>query len=94
MAADRWDRLVQTLAEHGIEAKVYSRGPGSRFISLSRPGGIVEIHDTWWPKNHDVWTGWQVWVEGRDSIVIREWDRTKKRGQVARDAIAALELVA
>lgn len=90
----RWDRLVVDLTLAGIAASVDERpypGGTSRSITLRHPrGGIVHIGDSWWRKNPDVWTGWQVTREGADSIV-RGWSRgMKKRSETVaavRDAL-------
>lgn len=94
MTAERWDRLAASLADAGITATVSPRpypGGVSYSITLRRPDGhLVEIHDRWWRKNPAVWIGWQVHLEGRDSIVIRDWPVTKKRSEVVAAVKAAL----
>lgn len=85
MAETRWDRLARDLNEAGVAATVDERRyPGgiSKSITLQAEATLVIVHDTWWRKNPDVWTGWEVHVEGRaDSIVKRTWPRSKKRGE-------------
>lgn len=50
----------------------------------------VCVIDVWWRKNHDVWRGYSVWVEGRDGIVRREWPVTKVHCGVVRAVREAL----
>ena len=87
----RWDRLVKTLAEAGIEnVRLDERGTShSIFIKLPQ-GGSIEVHDKWWSKNIDKWVGWQVHLEDRESIVKRTFPFTKKRGEVAAQVQIAL----
>lgn len=97
MSAARWDRLVATLAEKaGVDTKVHTRSyPGGTSYGVlirAENGNVIEVRDKWWRKNADVWVGWQVHAEGRDSIVIREWPVTKKRGDVAAHVKEALAL--
>lgn len=55
----------------------------SRSITVALDDGrTVDIDDTWWRKNPDVWTGWQVHLIDADSLIARTWPRTKKRGEV------------
>jgi hypothetical protein len=104
MADPRWDRLIQSLAEAGIEAKLTERdyvqdgpwGQGirygvSRSIIIRTPTGAVEISDRWWRKNRDVWIGWDVTREDRQGIVKRQWGPTKKRAEVRSAVLTALE---
>lgn len=101
----RWGRLAADLAaEFGTSVRMvekpYSeavygrvRHGVSRSAILGHPGGgAVEIHDGWWRKNPDVWIGWQVWVDGPDGIVRREWPATKKRSAVISAVREALVL--
>lgn len=88
---DRWDRLVATLAD--VTPAEVDRHGESREINIRAGRSLVVICDTWWPRNIDVWTGWQVYIEGPDSIATRTYPRTKKRGEVRRnvaDALASL----
>ena len=92
----RWERLADTLTEAGISAQVDHFGE-SRKILIRVGSTLVIVHDTWWRKNLDVWTGWEVYTEGPDSIVQRTYPKTKKRGEVRRnvaDALAALQVAA
>lgn len=92
MTEDRWDRLVQSLAAAGVEARLDQRpyrGGITKSISIRLADGLVEIHDKWWRKNDTVWIGWQVHAEGRDSIVRRTWSLTKKRGEVVASVLEA-----
>lgn len=85
----RWERLADALAD--IAPAGVSHGLGeSREILIRSGRNLVVVADTWWPKNIDVWTGWQVYVEGPDSIVQRTYPRTKKRGEVRRNVMDAL----
>lgn len=97
--AERWDRLVTTLAERAgvpnaeVIAKHYdddSGGGTSRSILLRTDQGLIEIDDTWWRKNDKIWTGWQVTVSGRDDIVTRQFPKVKARGPVADQVREAL----
>lgn len=100
----RWDRLVADLAGVGVEARVdekpYAeevygrvRHGVSRSITLRHSGGgLVEVGDGWWRKNPDVWIGWQVSVDGPDSIIRRTWPNTKKRSEVVAAVREALAL--
>lgn len=63
----------------------------SRKIQIRTGDSMVIVADTWWTKNLDVWTGWQVYVENADGIVTRDFPKTKKRAQVVRDVQAALD---
>ena len=87
MSQQRWERLQTSLAAAGIEAKVTCRaylGGVSRSIWLNVPGGRVVIQDSFW---HDLWTGWQVWAEGADSITV--WERMRIKGYS--QAVAAVQ---
>ena len=99
MAEGRWDRLAADLKAAGFDGKVdETTCPGgiTRRIHFQVKGaGLVVIHDTWWRKNRDVWTGWQVWAEGTDSIVVREFRASKKRSETVtafRAALAAIQV--
>lgn len=101
--AERWDRLVVTLAERAgvpdaeVSAKHYdddSGGGTSRSIILFTTDGVIEIADTWWRKNPNIWTGWQVTVSGRDDIITRQYPKVKARGPVADQVREALATVA
>lgn len=85
----RWERLVNTLAEAGIAAEVDRSvwcGELVCNITMRVGDGLVTIRDTAW---RDHWTGWQVCAEDVDSIVVREFPKTKNRGEVARLVEAA-----
>lgn len=96
MSAERWDRLVTALAASGIETSINARPYSeavrgrvrhgvSRSVTIRLGGGaLVEINDTWWRKNPDVWTGWSVTLSGTDSIV-----RTSRRGLKSRAEVVA-----
>lgn len=92
----RWERLAATLAERGgvettVDPKSYPGGTSYSIIIRTADGGIIEVADTWWRKNPDIWTGWQVYVSNRDSIITRTYPKTKARGPVAdqvREALA------
>lgn len=91
----RWDRLQADLAAAGITARVDARpypGGTTRSITIQAATVLVCVHDTWWRSNDAVWTGWEVYTEGRaDSLVKRTWPRTKNRSQAVaavRDALA------
>ena len=102
MSAARWQRLADDLAAAGVEASVHAkpyaesvygrvRHGVSRSITLLHPvSGIVAIADQQWRKNPDVWVGWQVSREGRDSIVIRTWPISKKRSDVVAHVLEAI----
>lgn len=88
----RWERLAETISEI---TPVQAPDPGeSRQILIRAGQTLIVIHDTWWPKNIDVWTGWEVYVEGPDSIVTRTYPKTKKRGDVRRHVEEALAAAA
>lgn len=93
MTASRWERLRLDLAAVGIEAKVSERQYAeevlgrvkhgvSRSIVLRRDDGVVEVSDTWWPKNPDMWTGWLVTQGDREGITLRRSGRMKHRQAV------------
>lgn len=98
MSAERWERLRGSLAAAGIDTTISTRPyPGgiTRSITILLPGHLIEIHDSWWPKNDQVWTGWQTWLEDRStSITIRSFERTKKRSEVVDAVRAALAAAA
>lgn len=54
-------------------------------------GGLIEINDTWWRKNDNVWTGWQVTVSNHEDIVTRQYPSAKARGPIADQVREALE---
>jgi hypothetical protein len=91
----RWQQLREAIVAEGIPVLVSARqypGGTTHFISWTEDDYRVEIHDKWWRKNHDVWIGYQVHVEGRDSVVRRTWPITKKRSEVVaavRQAVAS-----
>ncbi|KMV17640.1 hypothetical protein ACT17_15280 [Mycolicibacterium conceptionense] len=101
MSAARWQRLVDDLAAAGVESSVLDKPYTesvygcvhhgvSRSITMLHPvSGIISISDRQWSKNPDVWVGWQVFREGRDSIVIRTWPITKKRSDVVAHVLEA-----
>jgi hypothetical protein len=86
----RWQLIADMLGSE-IGARVDVRpypGGTSYSITLRRPGGgLVEVHDKWWSRNPDVWTGYEVHIEDADSIVTKTWPRTKSR----REVVAAVE---
>ena len=93
-ARARWDRLaadVSAVLPVSVSSSTY---PGSVTYYIDRrlpDGNYLAIHDTWWRKNADVWTGYAVTLEDSDDILTREWPRTKKRSEVVaavREAIA------
>lgn len=90
----RWRQLAAELSTAlGVEITVSCRpGPaGALFIAHNLPSGDrFEVHDAWWRKNHDVWTGYQIHVENRDSIVTRTWPTTKARAEVVAAAAGAV----
>lgn len=97
MSAERWDRMVQTLVSRaGVNAQVHARSyPGgvSRSITIVTPNKhLIGVHDKWWRRNDSVWIGWQVHVEGPDSLVIKDFPVTKKRSEVAQHVRTALLL--
>lgn len=90
----RWDRLAGTLAEAGITAEVDRSvwcGEIVCNITMRVGDGLVTIRDTAW---RDHWTGWQVCAEDADSIVVREFPKTKNRGDVRRHVQDARALLA
>lgn len=98
-ARDRWARLAATIADGaGLVVKVDRRtypGGVSHTVTHRLPtGDLIGIGDRWWRKNHDVWIGYEVWVEGCDGITKRSWPLTKKRSEVADYVREALALVA
>lgn len=93
MSAARWERLRSDLVAAGIDAKVderpYSesvrgrvRHGVTRSITLRIEGGLVEIADTWWPRNTEVWIGWAVHRLDRDDIVVDRTRGLKNRREV------------
>lgn len=100
MSAQRWERLRATLQESGFEAVVFERAYAedrrgrvahgvSRSITL-RPaqGWVVEVSDSWWSKNADVWLGWVVEVSDPESIGRGQTRALKSRAEV----VAAVRL--
>jgi hypothetical protein len=85
----RWERLADTLTEAGIPAKVDAFGE-SRKIFVRGGSVLVVVHDTWWRKNLDVWTGWEVYTEDAEGITLQTYPRTKKRGDVLRNVQSAI----
>jgi len=102
MGDQRWARLRDSLTASGIETKVDERAYSeavrgrvqhgvSRSITLRLGGGaLVEVNDTWWRKNPDVWTGWSVTLSGTDSIVRTRRSGMKRRSEVVVAVTAAL----
>jgi len=87
----RWQRLAESLTANDIPGVKITTFGQSHYISWRlADGSLVEVHDRWWRKNSDVWIGWQVHIEGPDSLVKREWPLTKKRSEVAADVAVAL----
>lgn len=91
-ALARWERLVATLAAHGVTATLTvrrSQGRSNYSIDLrTATGGHLHIGDTGW---RDHWTGWQVGVT--DPITDLGTDlvfRDKTRGGVARAVAKAM----
>jgi hypothetical protein len=84
----RWERLADDLAD--VATAGVSHSGESRQILIRSGRTLVVVHDTWWRKNPDVWTGWEVYTEGADGIVQRTYPRTKKRGEVRRHVMEAL----
>lgn len=92
---ERWERIAGLIAGAGIETRGADRrsypGGSSYSITLPHPdGGIVRLHDTWWRKNHDVWTGYEIYREGPDSIQRGRSVRTKNRAGVVTSVTAFL----
>lgn len=86
--AARWNRLAMTLAQAGKSALIQRVGDDGRQI-VYRCGDVrVIVSDTWWK---DMWTGWQVWIENAESIVEKEYPKSKNRNAVTRDVLAALK---
>jgi hypothetical protein len=73
-----------------MDVKVDRLGESHK-IHVRAGSTLLVVADTWWRKNLDVWTGWQVHVENADGIVTRNFPKTKKRAQVVRDVQAALD---
>jgi hypothetical protein len=96
VSAERWSRLVTSLADAGVAARVDTRAfPGgvSRSISVRRSAGLViEINDTWWRKNQAVWIGWVVTVSGRDDFVKAQWRNLKDRRAACDAVLEALRM--
>jgi hypothetical protein len=93
MSAARWVAMAKTLTEAGYTVKVSERAyPGgvSRSITIRTDSSIIEVSDTWWRKNLDVWTGYAVWRSNLDSIVTANKTNLKSRADVRRavDAFA------
>lgn len=93
---ERWERLAAQISEAALPVAVSSRTyPGGVTYFIGRTlddGRRVEVHDAWWRKNPNVWIGYDVHIEGIDSIVTRAWPRTKKRSEVVaavREAVSA-----
>lgn len=87
----RWERLAASLGDVA-SVKVDRFGECHR-INIRAGSTRIVVADTWWRKNLDVWTGWEVYVEDADSIVRRTYPRTKKRGEVrqhVKDALASI----
>ncbi len=101
MSAARWERLRLSLEAAGIVAKVDGRSFSdmlwgrvrhgvSRSITIRANGGrLVQIHDQWWSKNPEVWTGWVVDHSGADGILIASRS-SKKRSEVVAAIVSAL----
>ncbi len=95
MSVQRWERLRATLQESEFEAVVFEqvyaedrRGTVAHGVSRSmtlRParGWVVEVNDSWWSKNSDVWLGWVVTVSDPESIVRGQTRTMKRRTEVA-----------
>lgn len=84
----RWERLADTLADvTPVEVDQYAERCQ---ITIRSGQKLVIIHDTWWRKNLDVWTGWEVYVEGPNALTERTYPRTKKRGEVRQHVVDAL----
>lgn len=104
MSSERWERLAADLRAAGVEPgrideRVYSetvrgraRSGISRSIAVRRADGcLIEIHDSWWVKNPDVWTGWTVTRSGQDGIVAdRKWS-LKQRSEVVAAVLRMLD---
>lgn len=89
--AGRWQRLAEDLTAAGYPATVTVRRRAdgtSRSITVRLPWHLVEVRDTWF---HDMWAGWQVWLEGRDSIAYHHQRGLKKRSAVVAAVVAAAE---
>jgi len=89
-ALARWERLVVTLAAHGVTATLTRRvaqGCSSYSIYLRTASGRLIIGDSEW-RGH--WTGWEVTEQGADSLCTMLVNREKTRGGVARAVIARL----
>lgn len=94
MSAERWARVVASLAASGVTATVTEKPfPGGISHSITIPldaDRSIWIGDSWWRKNDQVWIGWQTHVENnRTRLVERSWPITKKRGDVVRAVFAS-----
>jgi hypothetical protein len=97
MDATRWARLAADLQAAGYDVRVDATpfpGGVSRSVCMRMAKGLVTIDDTWWSKNPDVWTGYQVTAEGLDSIVIGRPARSKKRSETVAAFRTAITKVA
>jgi hypothetical protein len=88
----RWQRLADDLTAAGIkDVKITTHAGGGCSMSWIRADWqMVAVHDKWWSKNPGVWLGWQVHIEGRDSLVKRTWALSKKRSVVTANVVKAL----
>lgn len=90
-AADRWDRLAQTLTEHGVQHRVvrsaYPGGISTKiFIALPANERVI-VADTYYRRN---WTGWQVWREHANALCTDYLRRSKRSGEVVDAVLAAV----
>ena len=102
MSAERWERLRAQLAEAGVDVRVDARSYAEAVYGRPRFGSSysarailpdgrhVTISDRWWRKNPDVWIGYEVVLEGADSIVRRTWPLSKKRSEVVATVLEAV----
>lgn len=101
MSAERWRRLDESLNVAGFTTRLiekpytqesYGRIESgvSRSIMIRDGQRVVMILDSWW---RDRWAGYQVWLEGADSLVLRERTRLKSRSSVVEAVTEFLELV-
>jgi hypothetical protein len=84
--AARWQGVADMLSAAGVQ--IWSAGAP---IHIRAAGGhLVTVRDTWWRKNHDIWTGYQVELSNAADITVRLWPRTKKRSEVLDAVLEAI----
>lgn len=94
--SERWDRLADALTVtcppqvFAVTTRSYPGGVSRSVIHRLPDGDSVEVRDTWWVKNHDVWTGYRIDLVDQEGIIRRTWPITKKRSEAAAAVLAAI----